>query len=72
MTWPGFTAEASVYRTANFGQATVAEARSTTERVQPAITCFDCGMYSEEFLNQNNIGMSNFWYGVAKGLGCET
>lgn len=74
MTIPGFTAEASLYRKGAFGKATVAASQNTTARVQPAIryyTCFNIGSVYEDFLEQDDYVMAGYWYGVAKGLGCD-
>jgi hypothetical protein len=70
MTMPGFTAEASLYKRGGFGMATVTGSPNTTERVQPALTCFDMGVQWSDAINRDDQ-IAAFWAGFAQGYGCH-
>lgn len=74
MTMPGFTADASFYKTGRSGRATVTASQNTTERVQPALIgvygCFWLGVRYQTARESGNDLLATIYNGIAIGAGC--
>jgi hypothetical protein len=73
MTMPGFTAEASVYKTDRFTRTTNTAPNNTTQSVQPALrgNCFALGMLWEAAVTRDDEAWATFYLHVALGAGCK-
>lgn len=72
MNIPGFTADASFFKTAGFGMATVALSENNTDSVQPAMRA-SCvilfRLWADSEVYENSYGQA-FFLGALLGAGC--